>query len=85
MQKIRFGTDGWRGEIANNYTFENVRRCTQSFASYLLKHGKLGQWIVVDHDKRFHSENFALAAAEVLTGNGLKVYLTDGADHAGLL
>jgi phosphomannomutase len=77
-QKIHFGTDGWRGEIANDYTFENVRRCTQGFASYLLNHGKRGQWVVVGHDKRFHSENFALAAAEVLVGNGLKVYLTDG-------
>ncbi len=34
-QKIHFGTDGWRGEIAEDYTFENVRRCTQGFASYL--------------------------------------------------
>ena len=77
-QKIHFGTDGWRGEIANDYTFETVRRCTQGFASYLLKQGKQGEWVVVGHDKRFHSENFALAAAEVLVGNGLKVYLTDG-------
>lgn len=78
-QKIHFGTDGWRGEIANDYTFENVRRCTQGFASYLKNHGKQGQWIVVGYDKRFHSENFARTAAEVLVGNGLKVYLTDGA------
>jgi len=78
-QKIRFGTDGWRAEIANDYTFESVRRCTQGFASYLLNHGKQGEWIVVGYDKRFHSENFALAAAEVLVANGLKVYLTDSA------
>ncbi len=77
-QKIHFGTDGWRGQIANDYTFENVRRCTQGFASYLVNHGKQGQWVVVGHDKRFHSENFARTAAEVLVGNGLKVYLTDG-------
>ncbi len=77
-QKIHFGTDGWRGEIANDYTFENVRRCTQGFASYLLKQGKQGEWVVVGYDKRFHSENFARAAAEVLVGNGLRVYLTDG-------
>jgi phosphomannomutase len=77
-QKIRFGTDGWRGEIANDYTFENVRRCTQGFASYLVNHGKQGEWIVVGFDKRFHSENFALTAAEVLAGNGMKVYLTNG-------
>ncbi len=76
--QIIFGTDGWRGVIAEDYTFDNVRRCTQGFASYMLSQGKQGQWIVVGHDKRFHSENFALAVAEVLVGNGLKVYLTDG-------
>lgn len=77
--KIKFGTDGWRGFIAEEYTFENVRRCTQGFATYNVKHGKSGSWIVVGYDKRFLSENFALAAAEVLCGNGLNVYLTDGA------
>lgn len=75
---IHFGTDGWRGYIAEDYTFANVRRCTQGFASYLLNHGKKGEWVVVGHDKRFHSENFALAVAEVLVANGLRVYLTDG-------
>ena len=77
--KIRFGTDGWRGVIAEDYTFDNVRRCAQGFASYMIKHGKQGQTFVVGHDKRFHTENFALAAAEVLAGNGLGVLLTDGA------
>lgn len=77
-EKIRFGTDGWRGVIGDDYTFANVRRCAQGFASYLLKHGKQGEWVIVGHDKRFHSENFALTVAEVLTANGLKVYLTDG-------
>jgi phosphomannomutase len=77
-QKIVFGTDGWRGEIAEDYTFENVRRCTQGFASYMIQTGKQGQWIVVGYDKRFHSENFARAASEVLVANGFNVYLTDG-------
>jgi phosphomannomutase len=76
-QKISFGTDGWRGMIAEDYTFANVRRCAQGFASYLTNHGKKGQWVIVGHDKRFDSEYFALAAAEVLCGNGFKVYLTD--------
>ncbi|HEY3310390.1 MAG TPA: phosphoglucomutase/phosphomannomutase family protein [Anaerolineales bacterium] len=76
--KIKFGTDGWRGVIAEDYTFDNVRRAAQGFASYMLKRGKAGQWVVVGHDKRFASENFAAAAAEVLAGNGLNVYLTDG-------
>ncbi len=77
--KITFGTDGWRGRIAEDYTFDNVRRCAQGFASYLLENGRQGQWVVVGHDKRFDSEFFAAAVAEVLAGNGLKVYLTDGA------
>jgi alpha-D-glucose phosphate-specific phosphoglucomutase len=77
--KIKFGTDGWRGVIADDYTFENLRRAAQGFASYLIEKGYAGRWVVVGHDKRFHSENFAAAAAEVLAGNGLNVYLTDGA------
>ncbi|MBI1856015.1 MAG: phosphoglucomutase/phosphomannomutase family protein [Chloroflexi bacterium] len=76
---IKFGTDGWRGVIAEDYTFDNVRRCAQGFATYLLSKGKQGQWVIVGHDKRFSSEFFAAAVAEVLAGNGLKVYLTDGA------
>ena len=77
--KIKFGTDGWRGVIAEDYIFDNVRRATQGFASYLLEKGYAGKWVVVGYDKRFHSENFAAATAEVLIGNGLNVYLTDGA------
>lgn len=76
--KIKFGTDGWRGVIADDYTFENLRRAAQGFASYLIEEGKEGQWVVVGYDKRFHSENFAAATAEVLAGNGLNVYLTKG-------
>ncbi|HLF88520.1 MAG TPA: phosphoglucomutase/phosphomannomutase family protein [Anaerolineales bacterium] len=77
-QKIKFGTDGWRGMIADDYTFANVRRCAQGFADYLTSQGHAGEWIVLGYDKRFHSENFAAAAAEVLAANGLHVYLTDG-------
>ncbi len=77
--QIHFGTDGWRGVIAEDYTFDNVRRCAQGFASYMIATGNKGKWFIVGHDKRFGSENFALAASEVLAGNGLKVYLTDGA------
>ena len=77
--KIKFGTDGWRGTIAEDYTFDNVRRAAQGYASYMLSQGKQGQWIVVGYDKRFGSENFAAAAAEVLAGNGFKVYLTNDA------
>jgi phosphomannomutase len=77
--RIKFGTDGWRGRIADDYTFLNVRRCAQGFADYLLSKGFKDEWVVVGYDKRFHSENFAASVAEVLAGNGLRVYLTNGA------
>ncbi len=77
--KILFGTDGWRGRIADDYTFTNVRRCAQGFAAYLLQDGKAGQSVVVGYDQRFQSEHFAASVAEVLAGNGFRVYLTDGA------
>lgn len=77
--KIIFGTDGWRGVIAEDYTFANVRRCAQGFAEYLLDQGFKDEWVVVGYDKRFQSEGFAAACAEVLAGNGLRVYLTEAA------
>lgn len=73
---IRFGTDGWRAVIAGDYTFDNVMRCAQGFAEYLLSLGFEGQWVVIGYDKRFQSESFAARCAEVLVGNGLPVYLT---------
>jgi phosphomannomutase len=79
MTDIRFGTDGWRARVAEDYTFDNVRRCAQGFAAYMLSQGKSGEKIVVGHDKRFSAEHFAAAVAEVLAANGLRVLLTDGA------
>src|SRR5512143_1713772 len=76
---IKFGTDGWRGEIARDYTFNNVRRCAQGFASYLHTKGLADKGLVIGYDKRFQSENFAAACAEVMAGNGIRVWLTDGA------
>jgi alpha-D-glucose phosphate-specific phosphoglucomutase len=77
--KITFGTDGWRGRIAEDYTFDNVRRCAQGFASYMIEKGQQGKWIVVGYDQRFDSEFFASAVAEVLAGNGFRVHLTEAA------
>jgi phosphomannomutase len=78
-ETIHFGTDGWRGRIAEDYTFANIRRCAQGFANYLLTKGYKDEWVVVGYDQRFHSENFAMSVAEVLAGNNLHVYLTDKA------
>jgi phosphomannomutase len=77
MSDIRFGTDGWRGRIGDDYTYTNVRRATQGYATYLLQGGGRGP-VVVGYDRRFSAEHFAAAACEVLAGNGLKVLLTPG-------
>ncbi len=79
--QIKFGTDGWRGVIAEDYTFDNVRRCTQGFASYLTtlySSEQLTCGVVVGGDRRFHSENFAATAAEVLAANGIPVHFCGG-------
>lgn len=78
-QVIKFGTDGWRGRIAEDYTFDNVRRCAQGFAEVLIDQGYRDEWVVVGYDKRFQSEFFGAAAAEVLVANGLRIYLTQEA------
>ncbi len=75
---IHFGTDGWRGEIARDYTFEAVQRAAQGFATYIRQQKKEKMGVVVGYDMRFHSENFAAAVAEVLAGNGIRAYLTQG-------
>jgi phosphomannomutase len=76
--EIRFGTDGWRGKIAEDFSFDNVRRCSHGFAHYLGSQGKAGADIVIGHDRRFLSRDFAIAAAEVMAANGFRVWLTDG-------
>jgi len=78
MTDIHFGTDGWRGRIAEDYTFDNVRRCAQGFARYLAAHDKTGTDVVVGHDRRFAARHFAIAAAEVMVANGYRVWLTEG-------
>ncbi|MFQ5419481.1 MAG: phosphoglucomutase/phosphomannomutase family protein [Anaerolineae bacterium] len=78
MSDIKFGTDGWRGRIAEDYTFDNVRRVTQAFATFLQKGSLAQKGVVIGYDKRFHAENFAAAAAEVMAGNGINVWLTEG-------
>src|SRR5512136_1089023 len=72
---IKFGTDGWRGIIAEDFTFDNVRICAQAVAEYLKKAGLDKQGLVIGYDTRFASEDFAAAAAEVMAGNNIEVHL----------
>ncbi len=74
---IKFGTDGWRAIIGQDYTFDNVRACAASAAMYLKKHGLDGRGLVVGYDARFASEDFADAVAEVVAAQGIKVYLSN--------
>jgi alpha-D-glucose phosphate-specific phosphoglucomutase len=75
MAQIKFGTDGWRAVIAEDYTFENVRKVSQATFEYFKKNGFVKDGLVVGFDTRFGSEHFAAATAEVFAANGVKVYL----------
>jgi len=77
MSAIKFGTDGWRGIIADDFTLENVRRVAGAIASYVLKHEEAGRGVVVGYDTRFASPRAAEVAAEVLAGAGIAVMLAD--------
>jgi len=72
---IKFGTDGWRAVIAEDFTFDNVRACTQGVANYLNQARLAKQGLVIGYDTRFASEDFAAAAAEVIAGSKIKVNL----------
>ncbi|MFC1768077.1 phosphoglucomutase/phosphomannomutase family protein, partial [Candidatus Margulisiibacteriota bacterium] len=74
---IKFGTDGWRAKISDEFTFENVRLVTQGYVNYLKKKGSANKGLVIGYDNRFQSENFAYEAAKVAASNGIKVYLTE--------
>ncbi len=73
---IKFGTDGWRAVIAEDYTFDNVRICAQALAAHLASGVGPNTTVVVGYDTRFGSEDFAAATAEVLGANGIHVYLS---------
>ena len=75
MQEIKFGTDGWRGLIADDFTFDNVRRVAGAIAGYVLKHEDSRKGVVVGYDTRFGSRRFAEVASEVLAAAGISVKL----------
>jgi phosphomannomutase len=74
-EHIKFGTDGWRAIIANDFTFDNVRRVGGAMASYVLKHEDAARGVAVGYDTRFGSRAFAEAVCEVLAGAGIPVFL----------
>jgi phosphomannomutase len=70
---IVFGTDGWRARVADEYTFENVRRCADGVARYVVERDEQAKGIVIAYDRRFASEHFAMAAAEVVLAHDIPV------------
>jgi phosphomannomutase len=71
--QIVFGTDGWRARIADDFTFVNVRRCADGVARYVVGRGEQAKGVVLAYDRRFASEGFAMAAAEVLLAHDIPV------------
>ncbi|MDZ7318280.1 MAG: phosphoglucomutase/phosphomannomutase family protein [candidate division KSB1 bacterium] len=76
MTTIKFGTDGWRAIIADAFTFENVRVIAQAVSNYILSinHGERG--LAISYDVRFLSQQFARTMAEVISSNGIPVFLS---------
>ena len=76
-QEIKFGTDGWRGIIADDFTFDNVRRVAGAIASYVLKYEDAAHGVFIGYDTRFASQRAAQVAAEVIATAGVPVKLAD--------
>jgi alpha-D-glucose phosphate-specific phosphoglucomutase len=76
---IKFGTDGWRAIMGEDYTFDNVRICAQGTADYLRERGGSSRGLVVGYDTRLASEDYAAAVAEVSTANGIVTFLSNRA------
>lgn len=73
---IKFGTDGWRGIIADDFTFENVRRVAGGIAAYVLRHEDAARGVIIGYDTRFLSQQAARIAAETIAAAGIPVQIT---------
>ena len=74
---VKFGTDGWRGIIADDFTYENVRVAARAIALYVLKHEDASAGVCIGYDTRFGSRSFARVVAEVLSAAGIPVMLAN--------
>src|SRR3954451_9971535 len=75
---VKFGTDGWRGVIADDFTYANVRVAAGAIANYVLKHENATAGVCIGWDTRFGSRSFAEVVAEVLAGAGIPVQIASG-------
>jgi len=77
MSSIKFGTDGWRGVIAEDFTFANARIVAQAIARYVVREEDARKGVLVGYDHRFASDRVAVAVAEVISASGTPVWITD--------
>src|ERR1035441_2122938 len=77
MTQIKFGTDGWRGLIADDFTSDNVRRVAGAIASYVLKHEDPTRGVIIGYDTRFASDRAARVVAEIVAQAGIPVRLSN--------
>ncbi|MBI1983818.1 MAG: phosphoglucomutase/phosphomannomutase family protein [Acidobacteria bacterium] len=77
MEKIKFGTDGWRGVIGDDFTFANVQRVAAAIAEYVQKESAPASGLIVGYDTRFLSAETARLAADVVAAAGIPVFLAD--------
>jgi len=79
MNQLKFGTDGWRGIIADDFTYANVRRVAYAIARYVVRAEQPARGVLVGYDTRYASERFARVAAEAVAMTGTPVCLSDAA------
>jgi phosphomannomutase len=77
MTQIKFGTDGWRGLIADDFTFDNVRRVARAIARYVVKHEDPAHGVIIGYDTRFASDRAARIVAQVIGDAGVPVRLAN--------
>src|SRR5271169_3581270 len=75
MASIKFGTDGWRGVIAEDFTFANARTVAQAIARYAVRNEDARKGLLIGYDHRFASDRIAADLAEVISSTGTPVWL----------
>ena len=74
MVEIKFGTSGWRGIIAEDFTFHNLRAVAQAIAEYVIKEGGQEKGVIIGRDFRFLGEEFSREVAKIMCGNNIPVF-----------
>ncbi|PYT60407.1 MAG: phosphoglucosamine mutase [Acidobacteria bacterium] len=77
MSSIKFGTDGWRGVIADDFTFANARTVAHAIARYVVRNEDARKGVLIGYDHRYAADRVAAAAAEVISASGTPVWLAD--------